>query len=218
MKSSKFFAIAAALVLGLAAIGVAADKKAAAGKGEKTAAELEKEKAMANPYPNDYGPEKLSDDEVKALGKHAEGYKLMQARCTVCHNAARPLNSRFVEPAEGLSVDAGPKRDKAEEAAIAALKTSHPDLFKDAKIWQVEAGIWSRYVKRMLNKPGCGVSQGGKMTPAEAKKIYEFLVFDSSRKIGANKDKWKAHRTGLIEKLKKEKPHRYEELEKDKDL
>ena len=33
---------------------------------------------------------------------------------------------------------------------------------------------WSRYVKRMMRKPGSGIST------AEAKSIYEFLVYDSS--------------------------------------
>ena len=33
---------------------------------------------------------------------------------------------------------------------------------------------WSRYIKRMMNKPGSGISA------AEGKKIYEFLTYDSS--------------------------------------
>jgi len=33
---------------------------------------------------------------------------------------------------------------------------------------------WSRYIKRMMYKPGSGISSG------TAKKIYEFLVYDSS--------------------------------------
>ena len=33
---------------------------------------------------------------------------------------------------------------------------------------------WSRYVKRMMRKPGSGIST------SEAKSIYEFLVYDSS--------------------------------------
>ena len=33
---------------------------------------------------------------------------------------------------------------------------------------------WSRYVKRMMRKPGSGISS------AEAKQIFEFLVYDSS--------------------------------------
>lgn len=38
---------------------------------------------------------------------------------------------------------------------------------------------WSRYIHRMMNKPGSGISGG------DGKKIYDFLVFDSSvRKKG----------------------------------
>jgi cytochrome c5 len=33
---------------------------------------------------------------------------------------------------------------------------------------------WSRYVKRMMNKPGSGIGS------SEGKKIYDFLVYDSS--------------------------------------
>src|SRR5208282_5178149 len=33
---------------------------------------------------------------------------------------------------------------------------------------------WSRYIKRMMNKPGSNISS------AEGKKIYEFLTYDSS--------------------------------------
>ncbi len=33
---------------------------------------------------------------------------------------------------------------------------------------------WSRYIKRMMNKPGSGIGR------AEGKKIYEFLVYDAS--------------------------------------
>jgi hypothetical protein len=33
---------------------------------------------------------------------------------------------------------------------------------------------WSRYIKRMLHKPGSNIS------PGQAKKIYEFLAYDSS--------------------------------------
>jgi cytochrome c5 len=33
---------------------------------------------------------------------------------------------------------------------------------------------WSRYIKRMMHKPGSGISAG------DGKKIYDFLVYDSS--------------------------------------
>ena len=41
---------------------------------------------------------------------------------------------------------------------------------------------WSRYVKRMMRKPGSGIST------AEAKSIYEFLVYDSSVRKKAQLD------------------------------
>jgi len=49
---------------------------------------------------------------------------------------------------------------------------------------------WSRYIKRMMNKPGSGISS------AEGKKIYEFLTYDSSVRKKAMVD----------EKLKKATP------------
>ena len=49
---------------------------------------------------------------------------------------------------------------------------------------------WSRYIKRMMNKPGSGISSG------EGKKIYEFLTYDSSIRKKAMVD----------EKLKKATP------------
>src|ERR1017187_1480288 len=49
---------------------------------------------------------------------------------------------------------------------------------------------WSRYIKRMMNKPGSGISSG------DGKKIYDFLVYDSSVRKKAMVD----------EKLKKATP------------
>ena len=46
-------------------------------------------------------------------------------------------------------------------------------------------GEWSRYIKRMMYKPGSNIS------PGQAKKIYEFLAFDSSvRKKALFDDKY----------------------------
>lgn len=174
------------------------------------AAEMsEKEKALANPYPNDYGPETLPDDVLKAYPANVQaGYKKLISKtggCAQCHSAARPLNSRFVEP-EG-------KDDAAQDAWIAKAKKEQPDLFKDVSTWQVETKVWSRYVKRMMNKPGCNLQK------ADAKSIYEFLSYDSTkRKTGANAAKWAEHRKALVEKLKAEKPARYKELQEAKDL
>lgn len=170
---------------------------------KKSAAELEKEKALQNPYPNDFGPDNI-DSIVKGYPKqHQQGYVALKARCAQCHSAARPLNSRFVEPDVA--------KDK-KEAAVAEMKKSQPDLFKDPAAWQVEANIWERYVKRMMAKPGC------KIDKAEGKKIWEFLVYDGKRKTGANAKSWKAHREKLVNELKTKKPERYKELAEQKDL
>lgn len=199
MKALKFRLIlicAFALVAASAAVLLAAQAKPA-----KSAAELEKEKALANPYPNDLGPDKLSADELAAYTPaQKEGYNLLLARCAQCHSPARPLNSRFVEP---------PGKD----AAVAALKKSNPELFNDPYVWQIEGAVWNRYVKRMMAKPGCKISQ------AEGKKIWEFLVADSEkRKLGANAEKWAAHRKKLLEEFRAKHPARYKQLEHEKDL
>ncbi|MDP3543913.1 MAG: hypothetical protein Q8T11_15705 [Elusimicrobiota bacterium] len=175
------------------------------------AAEMtEKEKALTNPYPNDFGPETIPDALLKTYPANVQaGYKKMistKGGCAQCHSAARPLNSRFVEPEGGID-------DKKQEAALAALKKAQPELFTDASVWQIETKIWSRYVKRMMNKPGCGIQK------ADGKSIYEFLAYDSiKRKTGENAKAWAAHRKGLIDQLKTKNPKRYEELKEAKDL
>ncbi len=174
------------------------------------AAETEKEKALAHPYPNDFGPETLPDDVIKSYPANVQaGYKKLVSKtggCAQCHSAARPLNSRFVEPSGGGD-------DKAQEASLAALKKSNPEYFKDSSIWQIEVKVWNRYVKRMMNKPGCGIAK------ADGKAIWEFLSHDSiARKTGANGEKWAAHRKDLIEQLKKKDMKRYEELKAANDL
>lgn len=205
------------LILCLAAF---ASSAMAADAPKKSAAQLEKEKALANPYPNDYGPDHLTAEELKDYPADKKaGYKVLLVRCAQCHTPSRPLNSRFVE-LDGKTI---PEWD----AAAAKLKSTNPELFKDKSVWDIEEKIqdppgkpnWNRYVKKMLNKPGCGKAAGGQMTNEEAKQIYQFLVYDSQhRKLGANAEKWKAHRAELVEKLKTEKPARYEELKKDNDL
>lgn len=205
MKSYKTIpALLAAVLLGLSASAMAAPK---------SAAELEKEKAMANPYPNDFGPDHLDAAQLKDYPPQIKaGYKLLLVRCAQCHSPARPLNSRFVEPHVGWDLPPA-QRGPKEDAEIASLKKSHPEYFKDNAVWQIEDGVWARYVKRMMAKPGC------KITPAEGKQIYQFLVYDGqNRKLGANAEKWKAHRMKLVEELKAKKPGRYEELKKDNDL
>lgn len=180
------------------------DEKAAPGK--KTAAELEKEKALASPYPNDLGPDNI-DKIVKDYPKqYAKGYELLKLRCSKCHAPSRPLNSRFLE------VQVPGKDDAEKDKNIEKWKQEHPEISGEG-VWQVEHSIWKRYVKRMAAKPGCDIAG------PEAKAIWEFVVYDSlQRKTGANAAKWKAHREDLIQKFKEQHPARYEELKEQKDL
>ncbi len=167
----------------------------------------EKEKAQAHPYANDFGPDKLSDEVLKSYPANIQaGYKALIKGCAQCHTASRPLNSRFVEPEGG-------KDEKKQEATLAEWKKSNPEMFKDSSIWQPEARVWSRYVKRMMAKPGCEIDA------AAGKAIYEFLVYDGvKRKSGKNAAAWAEHRKKLVAELKTKHPKRYEELKAQNDL
>lgn len=175
------------------------------------AAEMsEQEKALANPYPNDFGPAILPEAVLNSYPANIRlGYeKLLSPKngCAQCHSAARPLNSHFVEPEGGLDV-------AKQDAALAKLKKDQAQLFTERSTWRVETKIWSRFVIRMMNKPGCNLQK------TDAKAIYEFLCYDSlKRKTGANATKWAAHRKGLVDQLKKKNIKRYNELKAAKDL
>jgi mono/diheme cytochrome c family protein len=159
--------------------------------------DAEKAKAMANPYANDLGPDTIDVSAYPA--EHQAAYKnVLKVKCSKCHTAARPLNSQFFEPL-------GSKEEKV--AKVAALQKSDPDMFTSKNVWQVEADIWQRYVKRMMAKPGCGI------TEAEGKSVYNFLRYDSAqRKAGKSKAAWKAHREKLLADFKVKYPERYKEL------
>lgn len=184
---------------------------ASAAAAAGAAADWEKKKALANPYVNDLGPDVLDEAVLKSYPQEArEGYRLLRGddekrNCQTCHTSARPLNSRFIE------LDAPNMAE--EKKAIAALKISHPEYFADKRVWQIEPGIWRRYVKRMMAKPGCGISN------ADGKKIWRFLVYDGARrKLGAGAADWRKLRLKLIGDMKSINPVRYEELSRGDDL
>jgi hypothetical protein len=212
MMNRKWILVVAAALLGLTAI-----------PGARAAEMTEKEKALASPYPNDLGPDKLPEEVLKDYPANIkEGYHILigdkkdadgkwvynngKSGCVQCHTASRPLNSRFMEPAGGMD-------DAAQTAALAEIKKSNPEIFKDITIWQPEVKVFNRYVKRMMNKPGCSISK------LEGKAIWEFLEYDGShRKVGENAAKWAAHRKDLVEQFKTKYPKRYEELKAANDL
>lgn len=159
--------------------------------------EAEKAKALASPFANDGGPGSVDvssyPPELQATYKD-----LFLVKCQRCHTSSRPLNSQFLEPD-------GPKEGKV--AKLAEWKGSNPEIFQDKLVWQPEANMWERYVKRMMSKPGCNIQ------PAEGKKIWQFLVYDSvKRKTGANTAKWAEHRRKLLADFKAKNPSRYREL------
>lgn len=187
MKNRKKI-LAVALVFGIAGVIFSAVKPKPT--QAQTSAETEKQKALQNPYANDLGPESV--DVSKYPPEAQAGYKEFKTQCLKCHAVSRPLNSEFLQV-------------KAEE--LAALKKSNPELFSNPLIWNTDAGIWQRYVKRMQSKPGC------EMPNERAKSIYKFLVHDSrARKMGKNAASWKMHRQKLLADFKVKYPARHKEL------
>jgi hypothetical protein len=155
------------------------------------AAQAEKAKAMQNPYPNDFGPAKLAD--VSSYNpEQQQGYNLILDKCSRCHSSARVFNSQFVDL-------------KPEE--LAALKAKQPEIFQDKLVWQAEPGIWQRYIKRMMSKPGCNIAD------ADGRKIFRFLQEYSKReKTGAKAAQWSASRKKLLADFKQKYPARSKEL------
>lgn len=189
MSKKQLGALSAILILAVAAGQVSA----------RTAAEIEKEKAMAEPYPSDFGPEELDPKALKAYPKGVQdGYQLLLKKCGVCHTPARPLNSQFVET--------GGKKKAARLAAAAKLKETNPELFKNKALWQIEGAIWQRYVKRMMAKPGCDISK------PEGKLIWKFLSHDSRERKLKQRKAWTALRGKLLKDFKKKHPKRYREI------
>ena len=172
-------------------------------RAEDTSYQAEKAKALKSPYANDFGP--ATADVSSYPQEMQETYKnIFLVKCQRCHQASRPLNSQFVEPSAAKEQHA---------AVIAQWKTEHPEMFKDKLVWQIEGktaagpGIWERYVKKMMSKPGCNIS------PAEGKKVWQFLTYDSEkRKTGANAARWAEHRRKLLADFKAKYPDRYREL------
>lgn len=176
MNRLKIFAMSLIAVLAVAA--------AASAKYKPTV------KADVGIYPNDFGPTTI--DVSHYPPKMKLYYKVFSQKCQACHTIARPINSQFLE----LTAD-----------EIAAAKKTQPEIFKvGPNIIKAEPKIWSRYVHRMMSKPGCPVKQDGK-------KIWEFLVFDSKqRKMGKNLKSWIANRTKLLNNFKKLYPKDYQHL------
>ncbi len=154
-------------------------------------AEVEKPDA-GPPLANDLGPKKL--DVTSYPPEIQKGYQVMMTACAKCHNPHRAFNAQFVQP-EG--------KTEAQNAAIAKLKESNPELFSDKNVWKIEANIWKRFVRRMMAKPGAEISK------EDAKQIYKFLVFDSNARKLKKQKQWTTDRKKMLAEFKEKDPENY---------
>ncbi|MHB2025008.1 MAG: hypothetical protein ACYCPQ_00010 [Elusimicrobiota bacterium] len=140
-------------------------------------------------FPNDSGPASINVSSYPE--QYQKTYHVFLSKCSVCHTIARPINSEFLE----MSL-----------ADQAKAKKNQPELFTDPKILKINPNIWSRYVHRMMAKPGCPVG-------ADGKRIWQFLVYDSiARKTGKNFAAWSKSRGKLLSDFKAKHPKRYAEI------
>lgn len=172
--------IAAAALAALAASGAgAASAQTVAAEGGVAVSSM-----SVGLFPNDFGPDEI---DVSEYPKELRAtYRVFKFKCAACHTIARPMNSQFLELTP-------------EEAA--QLKKDDPQLFADDRVVKPEEGIWKRYVKRMMSKPGCPVKA------EDGKQIWQFLVYDSKvRKTGANAAAWRKHRKHLLHEFAEKYP------------
>ena len=89
---------------------------------------------------------------------------------------------RFEKGAATINVSSYPKGIQDDYQVFATKCTQCHKLSRPINSDYVLPEEWSRYVKRMMHKPGSGIGSD------EGKKIYEFLVFDSSVRKKAQLD------------------------------
>lgn len=121
----------------------------------KTPAELEKEKALKNPFANDLGPDSL--DVSKYPADIQKGYQLLKVKCAKCHTASRPLNSQF---ADAPTWERYVKRMMAKpgcDIPSAEGKQIYQFLAHDSKARKLDASgkpkpEWKAYRKKLLEE------------------------------------------------------------------
>ncbi len=161
-----------------------------------TAPTGENNNPISGMYANDLGDNKA--DEKQIPPDLVNGYKLVKAKCSKCHVAARPLNAQFVE---------------ADDVFRAKLLASNPKALDDPRLLKLESDAWRRLIKRMMAKPGNEISSN------DAKAIHSFLVWYYLDKVGTNgvaSESWINHRKELLSEFKNKYPARYKELYENK--
>lgn len=144
------------------------------------------------PYPNDAGPSQVDISSYPAVTQ--ADYRVFARRCSQCHSLARALNSQYLQltPEE-----------------LKEIEAKEPDILADKLIWQVSDSEWAGVIVKMHAKPGAAI----RIHPAELDKVIEFLVYDAKvRKMGPNREAWRAQRQKLLVDFKKTHPERYAQL------
>ena len=88
--------------------------------------------------------------------------------------AVDPQIARFDQGPASVDVSKYPAGIRGEYAVFTEKCSQCHKLSRPINSNFVLPDEWSRYIHRMMNKPGSGISGG------DGKKIYDFLVYDSS--------------------------------------
>ena len=88
--------------------------------------------------------------------------------------ATKAKIAQFEKGPSTINVSGYPQGIQADYAVFSQKCTQCHKLSRPINSDFATPDEWSRYIHRMMNKPGSGINGG------DAKKIYDFLVFDAS--------------------------------------
>ena len=118
--------------------------------------------------------------------------------------AKRPYANDFGPDA--IDVSAYPPKMQRAYALFAQKCSRCHTLARPINSQWATSVFWEHYVKRMWRKPGSGING------AEAKQIWEFLVYDSQVRKLDRREEFEAFRKRLLEEFQQQYPDRYREL------
>ena len=119
---------------------------------------------------------------VALLAGVALGFVAMNLQAEELDAAAKARIEQFEKGAATVNVTKYPQGIQDNYALFAQKCSQCHKLSRPINADYVTPDEWSRYVKRMMYKPGSNISSD------DAKKLYDFLVFDSSVRKKAKLD------------------------------
>jgi hypothetical protein len=128
-------------------------------------------------------------NKFKFYGITALGFGLAAGSLTLVHAGDENLDAatkarieRFERGPATIDVSKYPQAIQDRYALFSQKCTQCHKLSRPINSDYALPSEWSRYIKRMMHKPGSGISN------SEGKKIYEFLVYDASARKKAMLD------------------------------